>query len=276
MKNQQILFICLFSFFSFAFQWETFSIKKQSRSSIKIQALWTVDTLKDRALRPQIMHKSPPLITEKLVVQGNSINGIKAYKKDTGKLLWNFKIKSGVASSVVLFQGNLYFGGVDGFFYSLQLDTGQLNWKFFTGSENLGAPLISENRVYWTASNQKMYALSLKGKLLWIYSGSPVLKDFIVRGRPRPALYKNSIYMAFHQGEVVALDKKTGRLKWKKQVSPLHTIREDLEVGGNCLFVPVFDYYLFCLNPFNGKVRWKARGGSSSFFIWKICDLSIL
>ena len=140
--------------------------------------MWTVDTAKEKVLKPQLVNNSSPAITEDVVVQGNFIDGIKAYKKDTGKLHWNFKIKSGVASPVILHKGNLYFGGADGFFYSLQLETGQLNWKFFTGSENLGSPFIHEDKIYWTTNNQKLYALSLKGKQLWIYSGSSPLEDF--------------------------------------------------------------------------------------------------
>ena len=266
MKNQQFLLLCLFSIFSLGWNWETFSIKRKAKPAIKIQAIWTVDTVKEKKLRPQLAHNSPPLITKNLVIQGNSINGIKAYKKDKGQLLWDFKIQSGgVASPVALHKGNIYFGGTDGFFYSLKLETGRLNWKFFTDSENLGKPLIHEDKVYWTANNQKLYALSLKGKLLWIYSGPSLSKGFSVRGRPRPAIYKNWIYTGFYEGSLVALDKEKGKLQWKLPLSPSHTIREDLEISGNCLFVPVFDFYLFCLEPLNGKIRWKTRGGSSSY-----------
>ena len=84
-------------------------------------------------------------MTDDLVVQGNLINGVKAYNKHHGKLLWDVKFKPGVASPLVLHKGSLYFGGADGFFYCLDLETGQLNWKFFTGSENSSPPLIYKN-----------------------------------------------------------------------------------------------------------------------------------
>ena len=265
MNSQKVLLVFVLSVLSLGFNWDTFSIKKEIRPPIKIQSVWTRDTVEEKILRPQLINNSPPLITDHLVVQGNSINGIKAYKKDRGQKVWDFKIQSGVASPVVLYKGNLYFGGGDGFFYSLQLETGRLNWKFFTGSENSSSPLIHKGMVYWTSNNQKMYAFTLKGKRVWVYSGPSLPQNFFVRGRPRPVVYKNWIYTGFYQGSLVALDKKTGRLKWKLSLSPPHSIREDLEVGGNCLFVPVFDADLFCLNPLNGKIRWKTRGGVSSY-----------
>ena len=263
MNIQKVLFIFLFSTFSFGFKWDTFSIRRTAQPPVKVRAVWVVDTAMEKKLKPQLVNNSPPLITEHIVVQGNSINGIKAYKKDKGQLLWNFKIRSGVASAVALHKGNIYFGGADGFFYSLQLKTGQLNWKFWTGSENSGAPLIHDDRVYWTALNQKMYALTLKGKRLWVYSGPSYPKDFFVRGRPQPAVYQNWIYTGFYRSVLVALNKETGQFQWKKSLSSSHSIIGDLGIRGNCLFVPVFDFYLFCLDPLNKKIHWKARGGSS-------------
>ncbi len=248
-----------------SFKWDNFSMRRAVQPPIKAQAQWTVDTAKGQRIKPQLASHSPPLITERMAVQGNAINGIKAYTKDKGRLIWSFKARSGIASPIARHKGNIYFGGADGFFYSLRLKTGQLNWKFWTGSENSGPPLIHKGRVYWTAGNQKMYALSLKGRLTWIYSGPSQPKDFFVRGRPQPAVYKNWIYTSFYRSELTALDKNTGRLKWKKSLSPFHPIINGLKVKGNCLFAPVFGFYLFCLDPLNNNIRWKIPGGSSFY-----------
>ena len=180
-------------------------------------------------------------------------------------MLWDFKIKSGVSSPVLSHKGYLYFGGADGFFYSLQLETGRLNWKFFTGSENTSSPLIYKDRIYWITNNQKIYALSLKGERIWIYSGDNPSGEFVIRGRPRPSAYKNLVYTAFYPGHLLALNRTTGKLAWELNLSPSHPIKEDLEVSGKCLFVPVFNFYLFCLQPSTGKTIWKTRGGSSSY-----------
>lgn len=264
MKNFLIVFLFSASVLSFNWNWPDFSIQKDISAPIGIHSVWTVDTVKEGLLRAQTVNNSSPLITKNLIVQGNAVNGIKAYTKDKGNLVWSFKIPSGTASSLVLHKDQIYFGGADGFFYSLQLKTGRLNWKFFTGSENSGTPLVYKNHVYWTASNQKLYALTLKGKRIWFYSGPSLSGSFSVRGRPGLVAYKNWIYAGFSQGHLIVLNRKTGQLKWKKTLSDSHPIVESLKRDGKCLFVPVFDFYLFCLNPFNGKVRWKARGGFSS------------
>ena len=264
MRVRKFLFVVLLSLFNPGFVWKDFSIRRSPSSPLKIQQVWTVDTVGKKKLRPGLVNNSSPLITEGLVIQGNAVNGIKAYTKDKGRLLWDFKMKSGVSSPVIRHKDDIYFGAADGFFYSLKLDTGHLNWKFWTGSENSGAPLVHEGLLYWTAGNQKIYALTLKGKLLWIHSGPALPKAFFVRGRPRPVVYKNWVYTGFYQGSLVALDKKSGRVQWERSLSSSHPIIEDLELSGGCLFAPVFDYFLFCLDPSDGKILWKARGGSSS------------
>ena len=64
----------------------------------------------------------------------------------------------------------------------------------------------------------------------------------------------------------MALEKRTGKLKWEQQLSSSQPIREDLEFQESCLFVPVFEEHLFCLNPLSGKRLWKIKGGSSLFY----------
>ena len=253
----------ILSLFSLSWSWENISLKPKASPEIKMQTQWVVDTNPKQILKPQLTRNSPPLITKNFVIQG-ARNSITAYQKETGQIVWNKDITQGVASPILLHKQNLYFGGSDGFFYSLQLKTGQLNWKFFTGSENAGPPLIHENQIYWSTADQKLYALSLKGARIWIYSGPSLSGDFVVQGRPRPAIYKDLIYIGFYDGSLLALSKNTGRLKWKLQLSSQQPIREDLEATDHCLFVPVFDSYLFCLDPKNGTVQWKVKGGQSS------------
>ena len=247
--------------------WNNLSLKRSSKPAVQMKTVWAVDTVRQKNLRPQLILNSSPLIVGPYVIQGNSIDGIKAYRKSSGELFWDFKITGGVASPVVFYKGNLYFGGSDGFFYSLQLKSGNMNWKYWTGRENLGPPLIHKSKIYWSDSSQKMYALDLKGTLIWLYPGPSASKTFIVKGRPRPVVYKNWIYMGFYDGSLVSLNKETGRLKFQLALSPSHPIREDLHIKGNCLFVPSFDSHLFCLNPLNGKILWKRKGGSSSYLL---------
>ncbi|MCZ0932424.1 MAG: PQQ-like beta-propeller repeat protein [Oligoflexia bacterium] len=260
MRKSFLFFVICFSLISW--KWKDFSIKMEDSPELRVETAWVVDTVRQGGLRPDLVNNSPPLIQEELAVQGNTIDGVKAYNKQTGKLVWDFNIPSGVVSPLIFHKGNIYFGGADGFFYSLQFKSGLLNWKYFNAVENSGAPLIYDNSIYWLASNQKVYALDLKGSLLWIYSDSSLSGDFSVRrGAGRPAVYKNNLYVGLQNGSLIVLNRKTGQFKWKRSFS--QPIIEDLKINKKCLLVPIFNSHLFCLSPFNGKTVYQLAGGSS-------------
>jgi len=256
------------------------SFVRSEKSVLKMQHVWSIDLLPHKKIKNSLMHNSSPVVTEALVIQANGVNGVQAFSKSTGHLVWSFPISGGVFSTLERHKGQLYFGASDGFFYSLDLKTGKLIWKFFTGSENLSPALIHQNKVYWTDHRQQLYALSLKGTLLWTYAGPSLTREMIVRGRPRPAIYKNNIYMGFYDGSLVALNKHKGTLKWKKSLSTKQSIYGHLIVRNRCLLVSVFKESLFCLNPLNGQIKWQTKGDQLIFpkghMFYKIFKQSIV
>ena len=238
------------------------------KKSSAIKSLWTVKTgTAPPSLRVRLYHNVSPVLVGDLVIQGNGWDGIQAFEKHNGRLVWNYKIKGGVSSPVAVAEGMIYFGAADGFVYALQVKTGRMIWRFFTGSENTGAPVVRGGGVYFISASQKIYALSVKnGKLLWLYSGPSLSGDFFIRGSYRPAVSKSTLYGGFYEGSVVALNIKNGRLRWKKNpVSSLSSraLSRGLFLEGRCLLAPLFGEGLFCLNPRTGQTRWKSAGGGT-------------
>lgn len=277
-----MLKIFLYCFFLSPFAFSFKGLFQKTNKTLTLEKEWTVNMSDQKILNRALLHSSSPLLVGNLVIQGNGINGIQAHSQDKGRLIWKFPIQGGVFSSLTSFGEHIYFGASDGFFYSLHSQTGKLNWKFFTGSENLGPPLVHKDMVYWTAANQKLYALSLQGSLVWIYAGPPLTRNIIVRGRPRPTIYRDRIFVGFYDGSVVSLHKKSGQFKWRKFLFPQKPIISNLHKEGSCLFVPVYRAYLFCLNPKTGKEIWKVKGShafvskGSYFYQWTQKELFAL
>lgn len=276
MPKFQLIFLLIFSCFLLVFNGPCFAQKNSKKklsskathsqqTKIKLHPVWSINTDPNKHLLPSIIHNSQPLLTEDLVIQANAWNGIQAFTKNKGKLVWSFYIKNGSFSPLEAHKQKIYFGASDGFFYSLDIKTGKLIWKFFTGSENLSRGLVDKGLIYWMANNQKLYAVSLKGKLAWIYAGPSLVRDMVLRAGQSPAIYKNFIYIGFYDGSLFALDKKTGQFKWKKTLSSSQAISGDLFVSSGCLFVSVFKSYTYCLNPWNGHLRWKKTGDDILF-----------
>ena len=233
----------------------------------EIKPLWSVNTIASKALKPKLFHNIAPVLQKDLVIQGDRISGIKAFRKKNGTAVWSYSIKGGVSSSPFLLKDRIYFGGYDGFVYSLKAQTGQLIWKAFIGSEVIGTPLIHKGILYLMLANQKIYALSVNdGRILWLHSGPFSTQKIFLRGDYQPIVLNSYLYAGFYDGSFVALNRKTGRLKWSKKLGK--PISQPIQSEGKCVFVPLFKGGLFCLN-FSGKTLWKSSGGATKTLIGK-------
>jgi len=68
-------------------------------------------------------------------------------------------------------DGQLIVGGYNHVLYSLDPETGQLNWEF-TDARNryIASPLATQNGIFAPDADKNMYALNLNGELMWTFS----------------------------------------------------------------------------------------------------------
>lgn len=235
-----------------------------------IRKQWIVNTLDKSYLKTRIIQKTPTVLTSQLIIQGDSLYGIRAYDRIYGNLQWFFSITGGIEGGIHHSDKKIFFGGSDGFFYSLETMTGQTLWKFFTGSENLGAPFVYKNTVYFATSKGKVYALNKQtGKVLWIYNHPNVQNNsFSIRGISRPIVDEKKVYIGFDDGSFIALNKQTGRWVWKIQLAKKTNRFKDSDshpvIVGNSIYTSSYDGGVFCLNKKTGKIVWKNEKGSYS------------
>jgi len=98
-------------------------------------------------------------------------------------------------------------------------------WSFSFGGEKQrgqeAQPLIYDGVMYVTASYSRVFAVDLKtGEELWQYDarlpdGIMPCCDVVNRGA---AIYGDLIYFGTLDAKLVALDRKTGKVKWKKKL----------------------------------------------------------
>jgi outer membrane protein assembly factor BamB len=75
-----------------------------------------------------------------------------------------------VAVGQQLFVGSM----IDGSLAAFDLETGQLNWRFYSDGPVRLAPAVAEGRVYFGSDDGLLYCLdATSGKLLWKLSGAP-------------------------------------------------------------------------------------------------------
>lgn len=98
-------------------------------------------------------------------------------------------------------------------------------WVFSYGGEKQrgqeAQPIVSDGIIYITGSYSRMWAIDAKtGEEVWQYDarlpeGILPCCDVINRGA---AIYGNKVYFGTLDAQIVALDKKTGKVAWRKRI----------------------------------------------------------
>ena len=244
--------------------WETKSSKARS---YQVKTAWIRQTTAKDNLGFRKSNRMTPILAGHLVIQGNGLDGIVAYDRQSGAKAWALRIANGVEPSAALIRDRLFVGASDGNFYSIVASSGQILWSFPTKAENLSAPLLEDGNVYFLAGNNVFYALdAATGRQLWLYSRQDTAQ-FSIRGGSKAAFKNGILYVGFSDGSLVALNSKTGAVQWELQLNKNKRFR-DVDatpvIDGNQLYVASYDDKLYCISLDKGEVLWRVDGGSYS------------
>lgn len=212
-----------------------------------------------------------PLLLEDRVIQGNGYDGIVAIHRQTGNILWRIPVKGGVEGGATAIKDHLFFGGNDGLFYSISVSSGKVMWTMPVRAETLAAPTISDGIVYFVTGNNILHAVdAVEGKEVWLYSRVDS-QNFSIRGSSTPTIKNGVVVVGFSDGYLVALDAKSGGVKWETALNKNKRFR-DLDsmpvIDGDRVYVTGYDSHLYCVNLMSGDLIWKTEpGGFGSVLI---------
>ena len=239
--------------------------RSSSRGEL-IKKDWVLNTLSKPHLQARVLQRAKTVLTSDFVLQADSLYGVRAYDRSTGNIQWYFSVLGGIEGGVVVNGERIVFGGSDGFLYCLELKTGLMLWKFYTGVENLGEPFVKDDVIYFLTSKDKLYALNIKtGQTFWAYKQNS-LNTMSIRGVGRPAVDEQFVYAGFSNGLFKAFNKKTGRWVWRVQLSKKNNKFKDVDVSpvikGDHIYVASYGGGLYSLNKKTGRVIWRYKEGS--------------
>jgi outer membrane protein assembly factor BamB len=81
-----------------------------------------------------------------------------ALRIDTGTPVWQRRL-GGAPNDVLAWADRLYVGSNDNFFYCLRTSDGQVDWRWRTGADVIGMPLVENQRVYFVSKDNVLRAL---------------------------------------------------------------------------------------------------------------------
>ncbi len=243
----------------------TCTLSFKSHGAIELSRQWSRSGLISTNMSYRHLNRMAPLITKDIVVQGNAIDGIKAFKRDSGHEIWSFKVKDGVEGGAALNEDRLFFGGNDGFFYCLDLFSGRVFWKVAVNSESLIHPTVDGGSVFHVTANNTLHSLDkTTGETQWIKTNA-AKSSMSLRGQTAPVVKNGIIYVGFSDGRFSAINAQNGREVWSKRIGDdkkFTDVDATAVIADNCILVSSFANSLFCLDKNNGNIIWRHDTGS--------------
>lgn len=112
-----------------------------------------------------------PTVYDGVAYVGGFDNKLHAIDVADGSQLWTFEAEAGFHTNPLVVNGVVYAGNRDGRFYAIQAtgeNAGELLWQYGMGHPILFSAAYNNNRVFFAANDNRVYALNAQtGDLVW-------------------------------------------------------------------------------------------------------------
>ncbi len=152
--------------------------------------------------------RSRPLVTGEFIVVGLESGEVVGLDL-SGKIIWRFKAKRGVASSPLEHEGLVYFGSMDWQVYALDITRGWKAWEFRTSKAVISSPSYGDEKIFVGSADGNLYAIDASsGRERWRFeTGGQITSS--------PAYADGVVYFGGIDGYIYSVEAKNGQMRWK-------------------------------------------------------------
>ncbi|MCB1802144.1 MAG: outer membrane protein assembly factor BamB [Gammaproteobacteria bacterium] len=204
-----------------------------------------------------------PGVADGLLVLGTSEAEVIALAADTGAERWRTRVSSEILSVPAVGQGVVVVHAVDGKLFGLEAASGVERWRYEREVPTLtlrgtSSPVLVGGAVYVGMAGGRLLALRAdNGSVLWdtsvtVPGGRSELQRLAdIDGDP--LVLGGGVFVATYQGEVAAIEQRSGRIAWRHKLSAYSRMAADAEG----LYVSDEDGTVWGLDIRNGGVNWS-------------------
>jgi outer membrane protein assembly factor BamB len=103
-------------------------------------------------------HAQPALAADRVYVPLDD-GRVVALRIETGTQVWERRL-GGAPADVLALDDRIYVGSNDNYLYCLATRDGKINWRWRTGADVIGLPVVDEDNVYFVSLDNVLRALS--------------------------------------------------------------------------------------------------------------------
>lgn len=150
-------------------------------------------------------------------------------------------------------DGQLLVGDYVKSLHSLNPSTGQENWVFSEAADRyIGSPLAVDERIYAPNAGHQLYALDLRGNLIWTFTAKGPLW-----ATPTSDADCECIYVASMDHHLYAIDAQTGNQKWVSEDLGGSIVSAPVFSDDGVLFIGTFASEILAIDAQNGNPVWR-------------------
>jgi outer membrane protein assembly factor BamB len=197
------------------------------------------------------------------VIVGTRDGELIALGESDGSTRWVSQLTSEVLSVPQAASGVVVVHTIDGKVFGLEATTGNERWRYerevpvltLRGS---GSPVLEGGVAFLGMSGGKLVALRIdNGGLLWDVSITvPTGRSELERLADidgDPLVFGGGVFVATYQGEVAAVEERSGRLAWRRKLSAYSGLATD----GRGLYVSDEEGIVWALDVRSGSAAWS-------------------
>jgi len=204
-----------------------------------------------------------PVLGAGLIVVGTRDGRVLALERDTRALRWEAQVSSEVLARPVVHGDTVVAFSHDGRLFGLRASNGATRWVYDRSLppltlRGLADPLVVDRTLIVGLPNGRLVALDVDaGELLFdARVGVPRGRSDIERMRDitgRLAVDQGTVFAVAYQGDVVALDVRSGTQRWRRALSS----SAGLAVRGSQVVVAAVDGSVWALERSGGAALWR-------------------
>ncbi len=195
------------------------------------------------------------------VVVGTRDGAVRAYSRE-GVSLWETRTGGPILAAPRIDGETVYVGGSDGRLRALALGDGKERWSYDCKEEIGSPPVLARGVLLFSTHQDTVFALdAATGAWKWHQRREPKA-GFTIRGVATPTVDGETVYAAWSDGTVAALDLHTGKPRWERKVAPAGSFQDvdsTPQLRGQRLFVAAYSGAVLALDARTGRVEWELR-----------------
>ncbi|WP_223787837.1 outer membrane protein assembly factor BamB [Marinicella meishanensis] len=135
----------------------------------------------------------------------------------TGAINWQQELDSEISAGPGVSDTVMVLGGPEGQVMALDIDSGTLLWQASVTSEVLSPPVIDRNKVVVRTQDGRIYGFAINSGQRE-WSFDTNIPNLTLRGNSTPVAKGGRIYIGFDNGKVAALNILDGSVLWQQNV----------------------------------------------------------